>query len=51
MQAQYASPTSVHPTHHDRDKDTNKFALLPRRVVLLIRAIDVVLDRMERILG
>lgn len=51
MQAQHTNPASAHPTHHDRDKDTNKFALLPRRVVLLIRGIDVVLDRMERILG
>lgn len=50
MQAQYTNPTSAHPTHRNRDKDTNKFALLPRRVVLLIRGIDVVLDRMERIL-
>lgn len=51
MQAQYTHPTSAHPMYHDRDKDTNKFALLPRRVVLLIRGIDVVLDHMERILG
>ncbi|KAG1882103.1 DnaJ domain-containing protein [Suillus subluteus] len=51
MQAQYTNPTPAHPTHHDRDKDPNKFALLPRHVVLLIRGIDVVLDRMERILG
>lgn len=51
IQAQYTNPASAHPTHHDRDKDTNKFALLPRRVVLLIRDIDVVLDRMERVLG
>ncbi|KAG0708079.1 hypothetical protein DFH29DRAFT_994336 [Suillus ampliporus] len=51
VQAQYTNPASTHPTNYDRDKDTNKFALLPRRVVLLIRGIDVVLDRMERILG
>ncbi|KAH7928275.1 DnaJ-domain-containing protein [Leucogyrophana mollusca] len=37
------------PTNHDRDSD--KTALLPRQVILLIRGIDVILDRMERILG
>ncbi|KIJ66761.1 hypothetical protein HYDPIDRAFT_174127 [Hydnomerulius pinastri MD-312] len=31
--------------------ESDKAALLPRRVVLLIRGIDVILDRMERILG
>ncbi|KAG1725364.1 DnaJ domain-containing protein [Suillus paluster] len=51
VQAQYTNPASTHPTNHNREKETNKFALLPRRVVLLIRGIDVVLDRMERILG
>lgn len=36
-------------TNHDRDYDKN--ALLPHRVILLIRGIDLVLDRIERILG
>ncbi|KAH7912025.1 hypothetical protein BJ138DRAFT_1084428 [Hygrophoropsis aurantiaca] len=37
------------PLNHDRDMD--KTALLPRNVILLIRGIDVILDRMEHILG
>lgn len=35
----------------ERDRELDKAALLPRQVVLLIRGIDVVLDKMERILG
>ena len=35
----------------ERDRELDKVALLPRQVVLLIRGIDVVLDKMERILG
>lgn len=51
IQAQYTKPAAASTTNHDRDQDTNDFALLPKRLVLLIRGIDVVLDRMERILG
>ncbi|KAG8213204.1 hypothetical protein J3R82DRAFT_11669 [Butyriboletus roseoflavus] len=34
-----------------KDSERDKAALLPRHVVLLIRGIDVILDKMERILG
>jgi len=34
-----------------RNRECDKAALLPKHVVLLIRGIDMVLDRMERILG
>ncbi|KAG9315093.1 hypothetical protein JVU11DRAFT_4205 [Chiua virens] len=38
-------------TANDRDEESDKAALLPKHVVLLIRGIDVILDRMERVLG
>ncbi|EGN98992.1 hypothetical protein SERLA73DRAFT_73565 [Serpula lacrymans var. lacrymans S7.3] len=47
---QYADDS--HYTTSDKgNSEVPETALLPRRVVLLIRGIDVVLDRMERILG
>ncbi|KAF9223554.1 DnaJ-domain-containing protein [Gyrodon lividus] len=38
-------------TTDKRDGDSDKVALVPKCVVLLIRGIDVMLDKMERILG
>jgi hypothetical protein len=38
-------------TTDDRNRECDKAALLPKHVVLLIRGIDMVLDKMERILG
>ncbi|KAH7884596.1 DnaJ-domain-containing protein [Phlebopus sp. FC_14] len=49
QEQQNDSYSGEQPTNHDRNND--KAALLPKRVVLLIRGIDVVLDRMERVLG
>jgi hypothetical protein len=34
----------------DKDKDMDKAVIFPRHVTMLIRGVDVVLDRMERIL-
>lgn len=38
-------------TTDDKGGERDKAALLPKHVVLLIRGIDVILDKMERILG